>query len=40
VPPVTKRSRDNLPNPVPSAANPYAPANAPAIGDLMDMFAF
>jgi phospholipase C len=40
VPPVTGRSRDNLPNPVPSAANPYAPANAPAIGDLMDMFSF
>jgi phospholipase C len=40
VPPVTTRSRDNLPNPVPSAANPYAPANAPAIGDLMDMFRF
>jgi phospholipase C len=40
VPPITKRSRDNLPNPVPSAANPYAPANAPAIGDLMDLFAF
>ena len=40
VPPVTKRSRDNLPNPAPSAANPYAPANSPAIGDLMDMFSF
>ena len=40
VPPVTKRSRDNLPNPVPGAVNPYAPANAPAIGDLMDMFSF
>jgi len=40
VPPITARSRDNLPNPVPSAANLYAPANAPAIGDLMDMFTF
>ncbi len=40
VPPISVRSRDNLPNPVPSAANPYAPANAPAIGDLMDMFSF
>jgi phospholipase C len=40
VPPITKRSRDNLPNPVPSAANPYVPANSPAIGDLMDMFTF
>jgi phospholipase C len=40
VAPVTARSRDNLPNPIASAANPYAPANAPAIGDLMDMFTF
>jgi phospholipase C len=38
--PLTARSRDNLPNPVPSAGNPYAPANSPAIGDLMDMFRF
>ncbi len=40
LPPVTARSRDNLPDPVPSAANPYVPANSPAIGDLMDMFSF
>jgi phospholipase C len=38
--PITSRSRDNLPNPVPSAGNPYVPANAPAISDLMDMFNF
>ncbi len=38
--PVTSRSRDNFPNPVPSASNPYVPANRPAIGDLMDMFTF
>jgi phospholipase C len=40
VPPITARSRDNLPNPEPSAASAYVPANPPAIGDLMDMFDF
>ena len=40
LPPVTGRSRDNLPNPVPSQANPYAPSNGPAIGDLTDLFNF
>jgi phospholipase C len=40
VPPLTGRSRDNLPNPTPSAANLYVPANPPAIGDLTDMFVF
>jgi phospholipase C len=40
VPPITRRSRDNLPNPKPGKVNAYAPANAPAIGDLMDMFKF
>jgi phospholipase C len=38
--PVTARSRDNLPNPVPERANPYVPANTPAIGDLFDLFSF
>lgn len=38
--PITQRSRDNLPNPVATVDNPYAPTNGPAIGDLMDMFAF
>ena len=37
--PITKRSRDNLPNPV-TAGNPYIPVNSPAIGDLFDMFDF
>jgi phospholipase C len=32
--------RDNLPNPVASRANPYVPANQPAIGDLLDLFEF
>ena len=39
VPPITKRSRDNLPNPV-TGADPYRPTNGPAIGDLMDLFQF
>jgi phospholipase C len=38
--PLTARSRDNLPNPVPRADNPYAPRNSPAIGDLFDLFDF
>jgi phospholipase C len=38
--PVSSRSRDNLPNPVAAHENPYVPPNAPAIGDLMDMFQF
>lgn len=38
--PVTGRSRDNLPNPVASAGDPYVPSNSPAIGDLMEMFNF
>ena len=37
---LTGRSRDNLPNPVTSVADPYVPTNSPAIGDLMDMFDF
>jgi phospholipase C len=40
LPPVSKRSRDNLPNPVTVAGNPYVPTNTPAIGDLFDLFAF
>jgi phospholipase C len=38
--PLTGRSRDNLPNPIAAAANPYVPLNMPAIGDLFDMFEF
>jgi phospholipase C len=40
VPPLSDRSRDNLPNPVAVDSNPYVPINGPAIGDLMDMFNF
>jgi phospholipase C len=39
LPPISNRSRDNLPNPV-QASGSYAPTNGPAIGDLMDMFTF
>jgi phospholipase C len=38
--PISSRSRDNLPNPVAEATNPYVPTNGPAISDLMDMFNF
>jgi len=38
--PLTGRSRDNLPNPVVAASNPYVPLNMPAISDLFDMFDF
>ncbi|MFZ6771471.1 alkaline phosphatase family protein [Undibacterium sp. SXout7W] len=38
--PLSKRSRDNLPNPVVDKKNPYVPLNRPALGDLMGMFDF
>ena len=38
--PISGRSRDNLPNPVAEADNPYVPTNTPAISDLMDLFSF
>lgn len=42
--PLSKRSRDNLPNPVtansPAVYAPYIPINSPAIGDLRTMFDF
>jgi phospholipase C len=37
---ISSWSRDNLPDPVASREDPYVPRNAPAIGDLMDMFHF
>jgi phospholipase C len=37
---VTKRSRDNFPNPIQLSDNPYVPVNSPAIGDLMNLFDF
>lgn len=38
--PLTRRSRDNFPNPRVRKDNPYVPVNSPAIGDLFDMFQF
>lgn len=38
--PLSKRSRDNLPNPIVNPAAPYFPTNSPAIGDLFGMFDF
>ena len=40
LPTVTNRSRDNFPNPVAAADNPYVPTNSPAIDDLMSLFSF
>jgi phospholipase C len=40
IPPVSKRSRDNLPNPVALPINPWVPLNGPSIDDLMDQFNF
>ena len=38
--PLSKRSRDNLPNPVSDPADPYRPTNGPAVGDLRTLFSF
>ena len=38
--PLSKRSRDNLPNPKSTSMLPYVPTNSPAIGDLTTMFNF
>jgi phospholipase C len=38
--PMTDRSRDNLPNPKSKDADPYVPANMPALDDLFDAFDF
>ena len=40
LPPISARSRDNLPNPVQKENNPYVPTNSPAIGDLTGDFSF
>ena len=37
---VSRRSRDNYPNPISSKSNAYVPENSPAIGDLFDLFTF
>jgi phospholipase C len=38
--PVTSRSRDNFPNPIATASNPWVPTNSPAISDLFELFHF
>jgi phospholipase C len=38
--PLTHRSRDSFPNPRVEEDDPYVPLNAPAIGDLFDLFDF
>lgn len=40
LPPVSPRSRDNLPDPVQRPDAPYVPANLPALSDLFDLFDF
>jgi phospholipase C len=41
LPPVTKRSRDNFPNPKTlDYLSPYVPLNSPALDDLFDLFDF
>ena len=40
LPPISARSRDNLPNPIQKESNPYVPTNSPAIGDLTDDLNF
>jgi len=40
LPPVSDRSRDNLPDPKVTKTNAYVPTNSPAIGDLFDLFDF
>jgi phospholipase C len=37
---VTRRSRDNFPNPISAPGNPYVPVNSPAIDDLFGLFSF
>jgi phospholipase C len=38
--PLTGRSRDNLPNPITTADDPYVPTNGPALSDLVGAFRF
>jgi phospholipase C len=40
LPPLSGRSRDNLPNPQHDGADPYIPRNRPALGDLTGLFDF
>jgi phospholipase C len=38
--PITKRSRDNFPNPIAAFDNPYVPINSPALDNLFSLFDF
>jgi phospholipase C len=40
LPTITRRSRDNFPNPIAAPWNPYVPLNTPAIDDLFSLFDF
>jgi Phosphoesterase family len=40
LPTITRRSRDNFPNPVAEFRSPYIPLNSPAISDLFGFFEF
>ena len=40
LPPLSVRSRDNLPDPRMDPSDPYRPLNAPAVGDLTTLFDF
>ena len=40
LPPLSQRSRDNLPGPEMNPADPYRPLNSPAVGDLRTLFDF
>ncbi len=40
LPPIGRKTRDALPNPVATLANPYVPTNMPALDDMMDFFKF
>jgi phospholipase C len=40
LPTITRRSRDNFPNPIATPDNPYVPVNSPALGDLFSLFSF
>jgi len=40
LPPISFRSRDNLPNPTYAAGSRYVPTNGPALDDLMGAFTF
>jgi phospholipase C len=40
LPKLSSRSRDNLPDPIAPRHDPYRPVNAPAIGNLMNLFEF